>query len=938
MKTLMFVCVLAVALAAGPGAFAQDPEEPAGIVESLIQEMPARDKVAQLFIVGFSGPVVGEEERAFFAEHKVGGVYINREACNIVNGPDLDPVHCGFSDTATVAPDQVRELTQDLQQASCDATAGTVGETPYCLPMFISVDHEGDDRPLTRLLNGFTAIPSAMAIGATFEPQQAQNIGCIAGRELAGVGVNMLFGPTLDVLGSPRSGGPGDQGTRSFGGDPGWVGEMGAAYITGVHECSGGAVATVAKHFPGHGRSTRRVDYEDIPVVVGRTLEELVQVDLAPFRAVADGDPGVGPITDAIMNSHLSYRDVAGCEGEAPITFSAACMATFMGISEFADWRAVDGLTVADDLAAGAVRAYAQRRFGTYLQGNIVEEALLAGNDLLPLIRPWQWRDLGPTIDFLVLRYEADTLVRARIDDAVRRVLELKLRLTGSFDVAAVTSPPETAGPVDSTGIVNALVAKSATFISPTSMDAYRGATSAPGVGQQILFVECWDDPTCAPPSTLDYPPLWPQGKLAELSLELFPGRVSAESMKTISFAELDAVLLGAPGDARAAVEDADWIVFAFLERDPALFPNSEALKDFLGRGPALFNLRDKQIVVFAYNSPYHLDAGELRNVDLFVALYTKIEPALRTSLRILFQDPSAVRDVGGGRLPVDYVYGDLLLYDLSREVAADPSQSVQVVVEPEEVAPGEEFTVGLAAPMQARNGHRVPDGTSVVFTLTLPDETQLERSAVTSSGLAEVTFRISEDGQDGDLTITVESGGSEWTPDSQIAVRAAPSDEEPAAPISDDSGGGVSIALVASSAAAVALATAAAMGGVFVLRRRRQAVPATVGAGSSPGDAEPAVLRIDSATRRVLIAGAEIDPALSKDQFQLLSYLHERAGEVCTREEIIAQVWPEVEASGVSDQAVDSLVHRTRERLRSAGAEKQLIVTVRGQGFRLEL
>ena len=97
-------------------------------------------------------------------------------------------------------------------------------------------------------------------------------------------------------------------------------------------------------------------------------------------------------------------------------------------------------------------------------------------------------------------------------------------------------------------------------------------------------------------------------------------------------------------------------------------------------------------------------------------------------------------------------------------------------------------------------------------------------------------------------------------------------------------------------------------------------------------------MLGSDSARRRGLIAGAEIDPRLSKDQFQLLSYLHGRAGEVCTREEIIAQVWPEVEASGVSDQAVDSLVHRTRERLRSAGAEKQLIVTVRGQGFRLEL
>ena len=154
----------------------------------------------------------------------------------------------------------------------------------------------------------------------------------------------------------------------------------------------------------------------------------------------------------------------------------------------------------------------------------------------------------------------------------------------------------------------------------------------------------CWLAPTGARVTGCDGRRLGRQGEGGGRWVELVPGGVSAEAMETSSFAELDAVLLGAPGDARAAVEDADWIVFAFLERDPALFPNSEALKDFLGRGPALFNVRDKQIVVVAYNSPYHLDAGALRNVDLFVALYTKIEPALRTSLRILFQDPSAVR------------------------------------------------------------------------------------------------------------------------------------------------------------------------------------------------------------------------------------------------------------------------------------------------------
>ena len=103
---------------------------------------------------------------------------------------------------------------------------------------------------------------------------------------------------------------------------------------------------------------------------------------------------------------------------------------------------------------------------------------------------------------------------------------------------------------------------------------------------------------------------------------------------------------------AAALAWGADWIVFALLERNPNSYPASEVIKDFLGRGPALFDLRSKSVVVIAYNSPYHLDAGELRNVDLFIALYSKIEPMLRMSLRVLYHDPSALREVGSGRLP----------------------------------------------------------------------------------------------------------------------------------------------------------------------------------------------------------------------------------------------------------------------------------------------
>ena len=190
----------------------------------------------------------------------------------------------------------------------------------------------------------------------------------------------------------------------------------------------------------------------------------------------------------------------------------------------------------------------------------------------------------------------------------------------------------------DSAMRVETLAANSLTFIKPDSLEEFRNAVPAPSAGQRILFVECWADPTCSAPNpgnTPFYPVTWPRGKLEALTTEMFPGRVS--DMNTIGFSDLGGFLNGNGDDAvRTLVEEADWLVFAFLERDRSGFPDSEVLKQFLVSGPTVFDLQAK-VAVFAYNSPYHLDAGELSNVDLFIALYSKTEPSLRASLKALF-------------------------------------------------------------------------------------------------------------------------------------------------------------------------------------------------------------------------------------------------------------------------------------------------------------
>jgi DNA-binding winged helix-turn-helix (wHTH) protein len=68
-----------------------------------------------------------------------------------------------------------------------------------------------------------------------------------------------------------------------------------------------------------------------------------------------------------------------------------------------------------------------------------------------------------------------------------------------------------------------------------------------------------------------------------------------------------------------------------------------------------------------------------------------------------------------------------------------------------------------------------------------------------------------------------------------------------------------------------------------------------------------------------------------------LLAYLYERAGKVVAREELIRNVWPDVHAEGVSEEALDALVRRVRERIVQAGGERSYIATLRGHGFRLD-
>lgn len=95
--------------------------------------------------------------------------------------------------------------------------------------------------------------------------------------------------------------------------------------------------------------------------------------------------------------------------------------------------------------------------------------------------------------------------------------------------------------------------------------------------------------------------------------------------------------------------------------------------------------------------------------------------------------------------------------------------------------------------------------------------------------------------------------------------------------------------------------------------------------------------LMMDLKSRRVWVNHQQLVPPLSAQQFKLLWLLYESKGEVVSRPDLVAIVWGEDQSAGVSDQALDALIRRLRDRIAALDPTHQYIDTVRGHGIRLD-
>ncbi len=798
----------------------EEPDLPAQ-AEALFQSLSVPERIGQLFLVTFEGDRAPADSAIadLILNYHIGGVSLLSENDNLT----------GYGDAAAV-PQQVSELTANLQRLSLlgvsndlpnEPTSDEIPPSPQPgpqivpLPLLIATQNDGDSLPIANVLGGYTPIPNPMALGATWNPDYARRVGEVVGQELEATGINLLLGPTLDILETPSPLSPGDLGTHSFGGDPYWVGLMGRSYIEGVHGGSNNRLAVVARSFPGKGSSDRPVD-EEVPTV-RRSLDQLRQIELAPFFAVTRDLLGTPATTDALLATHIRFQGLQGNirATTAPISLDPQALNTLLTLPELAAWRQDGGIVVSDALGVRSVQLFYDATERDFPHRQVAKDALLAGNDLLYVAdfargttnQAAELANVKDTILWFRERYETDPTFRLRADEAVLRVLKLKLRLYGGDLSAENVIGPETAdvlaSPIQPTNREAFFdIAESAiTLLAPGPDELTNRLISPPATNDKIvIFTDVHNVDLC---SLCEPTPMLSPTAVEERILALYgplgSGQVRPDNVTSFTFADLNEFLnagsspiplptvpipptldagnsteSGAltpqptatlPADYRVqeALRDADWLIFGLLNAgNRAGVADSDALSRFLALRPDLASSR--AVVVMAFDGPYFLDSTEISKLTAYYGVYSKTGAFVDAAVRALFLE-SPLR----GSSPVS-VPG--IQYDLFTQTQPSPNQVIELflVIGDEIDAPSRQeplaSAIGDTLRLQTgvvidKNGRQVPDGTLVRFVLRnrVQGTVTILGDRPTTGGIAQLDYVLDASMGPGQFRITAESG-----------------------------------------------------------------------------------------------------------------------------------------------------------------------------------
>jgi len=334
--------------------------------------------------ITFTAPVLRADEH----DQGVSGVR-DQLAKGVIGGVVLYPENI-------VSGEQLRLLTAFLTHANSK------------LVPFIAVDQEGGMVQRLGPRSGYARYPSARGMAREAKAgtlDTARDRYQAMAKELATAGINVNFGPVVDLSVNPWNTVIARR-KRSFGADAETVSTLARTFITAHREAN---VATVAKHFPGHGSS-----WSDSHKTLPDIASSWTEAELQPYAALShDG------LLDMVMVGHLYHPRFSDGE-KLPASLSANAIHALRADG----YIGFKGVVVSDDLEMGAV----SERFSLE---DRVTKAINAGLDLLVLSNvKSRDPDLGAKIHAIISdRVRDGSIPRARIEAAYRRIAALKQRL-----------------------------------------------------------------------------------------------------------------------------------------------------------------------------------------------------------------------------------------------------------------------------------------------------------------------------------------------------------------------------------------------------------------------------------------------------------------------------------------------------------------------------
>ncbi len=261
----------------------------------------------------------------------------------------------------------------------------------------LAIDEEGGR--IARIANNenfdVPKYESMAAIAESGDPSEAYKAAFTIGSYVKKYGFDIDYAPVADVNTNPENI---VIGARAFSDDPETAAEFVVSYLNGLD--SAGVVGTL-KHFPGHGDV--KTDTHSGYAETNKTWEEMLECEMIPFKA------GIEAGAQMIMTAHIAAPKVTG--DDLPATLSSVILQ-----DKLRGELGFKGIIVTDAMDMGAITT----QFGN---AEAAIKSIQAGVDVVLCSK-----DFTQVFDAVVNAVEKGNIKETRIDESVKRILELKAK------------------------------------------------------------------------------------------------------------------------------------------------------------------------------------------------------------------------------------------------------------------------------------------------------------------------------------------------------------------------------------------------------------------------------------------------------------------------------------------------------------------------------